>query len=76
MNGYTYDRTDIDTGRQTGVIAQEVMNVLPEAVSVTADGKYTVAYGNMVGLLIESIKDLNSQLSKLKEEIEKLKNPS
>ena len=76
LNGYTYDRTDIDTGRQTGVIAQEVMNVLPEAVSMTADGKYTVAYGNMVGLLIESIKDLNSQVSKLKEEIEKLKNSS
>jgi len=76
LNGYTYERTDIDVGRQTGVIAQEVMHVLPEAVSMTDDGKYTVAYGNMVGLLIESIKDLNSQVTSLKEEIEKLKNPS
>lgn len=76
LNGYTFERTDVEMGRQTGVIAQEVMHVLPEAVSFTEDGKYTVAYGNMVGLLIESIKDLNSQVTQLKEELEKLKNPS
>jgi hypothetical protein len=76
LNGYTFDRTDVDIGRQTGVIAQEVINVLPEAVTVTENGTYTVAYGNMVGLLIESIKELNSQVKSLKEEIEKLKNPS
>jgi predicted acyltransferase (DUF342 family) len=76
LNGYTFERTDVEMSRQTGVIAQEVMHVLPEAVSFTEDGKYTVAYGNMVGLLIESIKDLNSQVTSLKEEIEKLKNPS
>jgi hypothetical protein len=76
LNGYTFERTDVEMSRQTGVIAQEVMHVLPEAVSFTEDGKYTVAYGNMVGLLIESIKDLNSQVTQLKEELEKLKNPS
>lgn len=76
LNGYTFERTDIDVGRQTGVIAQEVMHVLPEAVATSDDGKYTVAYGNMVGLLIESIKELNSQVTSLKQEIEKLKNPS
>ena len=76
LNGYTFERTDMDVGRQTGVIAQEVMRVLPEAVSVTDEGKYTVAYGNMVGLLIESIKELNSQVTTLKAELEKLKNPS
>jgi hypothetical protein len=76
LNGYTFERTDIDVGRQTGVIAQEVMHVLPEAVSFNDEGKYTVAYGNMVGLLIESIKELNSQVTTLKAELEKLKNPS
>jgi hypothetical protein len=73
LNGYTFERIDIDVGRQTGVIAQEVMTVLPEAVSVTHDGTYTVAYGNMIGLLIESIKDLNSQVDYLKSELTKLK---
>jgi hypothetical protein len=76
ISGYTFERTDVDVGSQTGVIAQEVINVLPEAVSTTHSGMYTVAYGNMVGLLIESIKELNSQVTSLKEEIEKLKNPS
>jgi tetrahydromethanopterin S-methyltransferase subunit G len=76
LNGYTFERIDIDVGRQTGVIAQEVMHVLPEAVSFTEEGNYTVAYGNMVGLLIESIKELNSQVTTLKAELEKLKNPS
>jgi hypothetical protein len=73
LNGYTFERTDIDVGRQTGVIAQEVMNVLPEAVSVAQDGMYIVAYGNMVGLLIESIKELSAQVAELKLEIERLK---
>jgi len=76
ISGYTFERTDVDVGSQTGVIAQEVINVLPEAVSTTHGGMYTVAYGNMVGLLIESIKELNSQVTSLREEIEKLKNPS
>ncbi|SVA96626.1 uncharacterized protein METZ01_LOCUS149480, partial [marine metagenome] len=33
LTGYTYERTDIDTARQTGLIAQDVREVLPEAVS-------------------------------------------
>ena len=74
LSGYTFERTDIDVGRQTGVIAQEVSNVLPEAVTTTEDGMYTVAYGNMVGLLIESIKELNLQVEHLKAELQALKN--
>jgi hypothetical protein len=35
---------------------------------------YTVAYGNMVGLLIESIKELNLQVEHLKAELQALKN--
>jgi hypothetical protein len=66
LNGYTFDRIDLDTGRQTGVIAQEVLAVLPEAVDKNSDGMHTVAYGNMVGLLIESIKELNQQVAILR----------
>jgi len=75
LSGYTFDRSDMpaDVGRQTGVIAQEVKQVLPEAVSESSDGMYSVAYGNMVGLLIESIKELNSQVAVLKAEIAELK---
>ena len=73
LRGVTYDRTDTEEPfRQTGVIAQEVEKVLPEAV-ITADDEMqtkSVAYGNMVGLLIEAIKDQQKQIDELKEKLE------
>ena len=68
LNGYTFDRTDIQMPRQTGVIAQEVLKVLPEAVAGKEDS-YTVAYGNMVGLLIEAIKELNAKVEDLQNQL-------
>jgi hypothetical protein len=66
LSGYTFDRIDRpEVGRQTGVIAQEVLKVLPEAVYGDEQGKYSVAYGNLVGLLIESIKELNAKVETL-----------
>jgi len=48
-----------------GVIAQEVEKIIPEVVT---DGEYkSVAYGNMVGVLIEAIKDLKKELDEHKQ---------
>ena len=48
----------------TGVIAQEVEKILPEVVK---DGEYkSVAYGNMVGVLIEAITELKKEGETLK----------
>jgi hypothetical protein len=68
LTGYTFER--LDTGeRQTGVIAQEVQLVLPEAVNT--EGEYlSVAYGNMIGLLIEAIKEQQVQIRQLKSLLE------
>ena len=68
LNGITYDRTDIQYPRQTGIIAQEVQKVLPEAIIVLNDPRktLTVAYGNLVGLLIEAIKELKAEVDTLK----------
>jgi hypothetical protein len=68
LGGYTFDRTDRVMARQTGVIAQEVQKVLPEAIVQLEDENktLTVAYGNMVGLLIEAIKELREELRALK----------
>ena len=67
LHGYTYNRKDIeDKSRHTGVIAQEVQKVLPEAVVVDEEGTLSVAYGNMVGLLIEAIKELKAEVDRLK----------
>jgi hypothetical protein len=73
LSGYTFDRIDLDTGRQTGVIAQEVLAVLPEAVTENTDGIYSVSYGNMVGLLIESIKELTQQVTDLQAQLQAIK---
>lgn len=77
LRGVTYERTD--TGeRQTGVIAQEVQAVLPEAVMTMNDDNKTlsVAYGNMVGLLIEAIKELDGKVMQLTALVEESRNGS
>ena len=58
--------------RQTGVIAQEVLEVLPEAVTGSEEEHYSVAYGNMVGLLIEAIKEQSAQINAQQEQINQL----
>ena len=57
------------TERATGVIAQDVEKVLPEAVHENEDGFKNVAYGNMIGLLIEAIKEQQEQINYLKEQL-------
>jgi len=65
LTGVTFTHTD--TGhRSTGVIAQEVQKVLPEAVIEGEGGLLAVKYGNLVGLLIESIKELQAEVAELK----------
>lgn len=66
LNGFTYNRIDIEgSPRQAGLIAQEVQAVLPEVV-MDHDGTLSVAYGNMVGLLVEAIKELKAEIEELK----------
>jgi len=55
-----------DGAAGTGVIAQEVQNILPEVVH-TKQEYLSVAYGNMVGVLIEAIKELREEVKSLKE---------
>jgi hypothetical protein len=50
----------------TGVVAQEVQQILPEVIVVNPDGMLSVAYGNIVGVLIEAIKELTAEVEKLK----------
>ena len=55
----------IDGREHLGVIAQEVERVVPEAVLTHPNGTKSVAYGNLVGLLIEAIKTLNDRINAL-----------
>ena len=52
---------------QTGVIAQEVEKVLPEAVSTKPDGTKGVHYNKLIPLLIEAVKDLSQQVDDIKD---------
>lgn len=50
-----------------GLIAQEVNAVLPEAVHIDeASGYLSVAYGNIVGVLVEAIKEQDEEIDTLK----------
>ena len=74
LRGVTFDRVDIDAENQIGVIAQEVEKVLPTLVHTDEDtGIKSVAYQNMVAVLIEAIKEQQVQIDELREEIRKLK---
>jgi hypothetical protein len=67
IRGVTYTRKDLDDKerRYAGVIAQEVEQVLPEAVGGDEHRK-TVDYNGTIALLIEAVKELTSEVETLK----------
>jgi hypothetical protein len=56
-----------------GLIAQEVEEVLPDLVYESEDGIKSVAYQNIVAVLIEAVKEQQVQIDALKSEIRSLK---
>ena len=70
INGYTYIRTDT-SNYETGLLAQEVINILPEVVKYE-NNHYNIAYGNMCGIFVECIKELNKKIEILNEKIKTL----
>lgn len=62
--------------RQTGLIAQDVEQVMPELVKKRSDGKLTVDYSHAIGLLIEGLKELKKENEVLKKRIIKLEDES
>ena len=69
LGGYTFNYKNKPDTPMTGVMAQELLEVLPEAVYKTIDGNtgeeiYAVRHGNIIGLIIEAIKELNEKVGK------------
>lgn len=56
-----------DEKTSIGLIAQEVQDIIPEVVS--SDKYLAVAYGNLVGLLVEAVKDLAAEVERLQNAI-------
>lgn len=59
LGGYTYVMNDKPS---SGLIAQEVLEVLPEVVHGSEETNYSLAYGNIIGLLVEAIKELKEKI--------------
>jgi hypothetical protein len=67
LRGVYYTRTDIeDKSQKIGVIAQEIQEVLPQVVSESDKGTLVVSYGNITAVLIEAIKEQQTQIEELK----------
>jgi hypothetical protein len=79
ISGNTYDwkaENKIEhgyEGNDVGVIAQEIEEVLPQLVQTRDNGYKAVKYDKLVALLIEGIKEQQTQIHSLTIEIEKLK---
>ena len=70
LRGVSFDRIDMDGESQIGFIAQELEPLVPEVVQTMPDGIKTVAYGNVVALLVEAIKELKEDNAELRAMIE------
>jgi hypothetical protein len=70
LNGVEYDwNTELQTahsGHDVGVIAQEVEQVLPEAVVTRDNGYKAVNYDKVIPLLLQAIKELKIEVQTLK----------
>jgi hypothetical protein len=67
LQGITYNWKDGVEGkdpelREAGVIAQQVLEALPEIVAMREDGTLAVRYERLIPLLIEAIKELNDKI--------------
>jgi len=73
INGVTYKWNELalkelqftDSAPQIGLIAQNVLEVVPESVHKNETGYFSVSYGKLVPLLIEAIKELNDKVKAL-----------
>jgi len=68
MRGVFYNKIG-EHEKKVGVIAQEIIKVLPEVVSQDETGTYSVAYGNITAVLIEAVKELSARVEFLEEKL-------
>jgi len=86
LDGYTYSQImnpidtlinlkeeDVHTKESAGVLAQEIEAVLPNAVTESEDGTKAVDHTAVTGLILNIVKQFNTKINALEEEIKKLK---
>jgi hypothetical protein len=65
LRGVTFDWRE-GNGKAIGLIAQEVQAVLPDIVSADDNGYLGIRYNNVVGVLVEAIKELKADFEAYK----------
>lgn len=70
LNGVTFEYKETPGERMTGLIAQDVEKVLPEAVYEATPGTIAVRYHNMIGLLVEALKEQQAEIDELKRRLD------
>ena len=65
LAGYTYDQVNLKQ-RKAGLIAQDVREVLPEAVGEDGEGMLNVSPMAVLALLVNAVNDLSEQIKELK----------
>ena len=70
INGYTYNFKDNPSVPKAGLIAQEVEEILPEAVATNEEGIKSIDYNGTIALLVEAIKEQQKQIDDLRKELE------
>ena len=68
ITGVSFDWKN-NQGSAEGVLAQDVEQVLPNAVNTDDHGKKSVSYNSLVGVLIEAVKNQQAQINKLKDKL-------
>lgn len=75
---YTYKtgefpQNNLPAGSQTGIMAQELENLLPLAVKEDSQGMKYVNYASLAPLLIEAVKELSQKVDLQEQQIQTLK---
>lgn len=68
IRGYRYTWKDTGT-HDIGVIAQDVLQKLPEAVGGDIERGLSVAYDKLIPVLVECLRDLRKEIAELKERV-------
>jgi hypothetical protein len=72
LRGVEYDRTDIIEIHEIGLIAQEVESVIPQLVTEDSEGTKLVHYKNLTAVLVEAVKEQQTQIEELKQTVQEL----
>ncbi len=73
LDGVIFEWKNNEGDEHMGLIAQDVEHIIPEVVGMDNQGYKTIAYEELIPVLIEAIKEQQNQIEELKQENKELK---